>query len=195
MSEATEVRKFTGEEVISALYYEGEKGWTMIKRFFIETNTVGTRFKFISEASGSKLFFATSDEDIIVEASYKKGGKKTVKQFDLDTMIGSKGWKAAGNKIGEIKLLSCKRIGAYQDGDNEQPVDGAVAHEAEDGVQEDTPKKTPQKKQAATKKPTSKVSSKKTPTKKKPTTKKKDNKTKKGDDGKFKAGDTIEFDF
>ena len=199
MSEAIEVRKFTGDEVVSALYYEGEKGWTMIKRFFIETNTNETRFKFISESSGSKLYFATVDEDIIVEGSYKKGGKKTVKQFDLDTMIGSKGWKAAGNKIGEFKLLSCKKIGAYQEGDTEEPVDEAIEHDTETedattSTKKATPKKTTAKKKTTKKAATKKAPAKKTTAKKKPAAKKKSTK-KKGDNGKLQAGDTIEFDF
>ena len=196
MSVATEVRKFTGEEVVSALYYEGEKGWTMIKRFFIETNTVGTRFKFISEASGSKLYFATSDEDIIVECSYKTGGKKTVKQFDLDTMIGSKGWKAVGNKIGEFKILSAKRIGAYQEEDNEAKVDEAIESDSvkdEDNVLDDkvVKKKAPGKEKPVKKDTAKKPTAKKTSSKKKPANKKKSND---GDD-KLQAGDTIEFDF
>ena len=199
MSIATEVRKFAGEEVVSALYYEGEKGWTMIKRFFIETNTLRTRFKFISEAPGSKLFFATADEDIIVECSYKKGGKKIVKQFDLDTMIGSKGWKAVGNKIGEFKILSCKRIGAYQE-DNEEQVDEAKEAEGSEQTKETTAKKAATKK-AAPKKPTAKKPTVKKPTakkvaaKKKPATKKKKTTKKKPGDDKLQAGDTIEFDF
>ncbi len=184
MSVATEVRKFTGEEVVSAIYFEGEKGWTMIKRFFIETNTVATRFKFISEASGSKLYFATSDEDIIVECSYKTGGKKTVKKFDLDTLIGAKGWRAAGNKIGEFKILSSKRIGAYQEGDQEAAVDEAVVEETVEEVNE-APKK------AATKKPVVK----KTAPKKKAAAKKKTTKKNKSGEDKLQAGDTIEFDF
>jgi len=184
MSIATEVRKFTGEEIISALYYEGEKGWTMVKRFFIETNTVGTRFKFITEASGSKLYFATSDEDIIVECSYKTGGKKTVKQFDLDTMIGSKGWKATGNKIGEFKILSSKRIGAYQEEDKEGPSAEAI----------DTEEKAADKNSTNKKKVAKEVSGKKSIEKKTKAKKKTTKKNKPGDD-KLQAGDTIEFDF
>ena len=184
MSIATEVRKFTGEEIISALYYEGEKGWTMVKRFFIETNTVGTRFKFISEASGSKLYFATSDEDIIVECSYKTGGKKTVKQFDLDTMIGSKGWKATGNKIGEFKILSSKRIGAYQEEDKEGPSAEAI----------DTEEKAADKNSTNKKKVAKEVSGKKSIEKKTKAKKKTTKKNKPGDD-KLQTGDTIEFDF
>lgn len=184
MSIATEVRKFTGEEIISALYYEGEKGWTMVKRFFIETNTVGTRFKFITEASGSKLYFATSDEDIIVECSYKTGGKKTVKQFDLDTMIGSKGWKATGNKIGEFKILSSKRIGAYQEEDKEGPSAEAI----------DTEEKAADKNSTNKKKVAKEVSGKKLIEKKTKAKKKTTKKNKPGDD-KLQTGDTIEFDF
>ncbi|MCZ2339663.1 MAG: DNA gyrase/topoisomerase IV subunit A, partial [Chitinophagales bacterium] len=41
-----EIGNFDDNSVISAVYYEGEKGWTMVKRFKIETSTQDQKFVF-----------------------------------------------------------------------------------------------------------------------------------------------------
>ena len=104
-----ETRKYTAQDVVSAVYYEGEKGWTMVKRFQIETSTTNERFKFISDAPGSKLFFASSDPNPVIKYTFKTGGKKKEATLDLAAFIDTKGWKALGNKLGEWKILSVKR--------------------------------------------------------------------------------------
>ncbi len=103
-----EVRMIDKDSVVSAVHYEGEKGWTMVKRFNIETSTVGERFKFISDANGSKLYFATSVDQPVVKYSYKVGGEKHEEALNLAEFIDIKGWKAIGNKLGEYKILSIK---------------------------------------------------------------------------------------
>jgi len=102
------VSKFTGDEVVSALYHEGDKGWTMVKRFQIETGKSNQRFKFISEARGSKLYYATTDKSPKVSFTYKSGGSKKEEKLSFESFIDVKGWKALGNKIVEYKVLSVK---------------------------------------------------------------------------------------
>ena len=94
------------DSVISAVYYEGEKGWTMVKRFEIETSSVGQLFRFISEHKSSKLYFATANENVLVDLSYRANKEKHQKTIDLDEFVDVKGWKAYGNKLGEFKILS-----------------------------------------------------------------------------------------
>lgn len=103
-----EVLKLEPETIISAMHYEGEKGWTMVKRFRIETNKVQERFKFISDSGGSKLYFASSQEVPVVDYVFKQGGNKEEITLNLAEFIDVKGWKAIGNKLGEFKLLSVK---------------------------------------------------------------------------------------
>lgn len=105
-----EVSLMTPDTIISAIHYEGEKGWSMVKRFQIETSTIGERFKFISEAKGSKLFVATAAHPPVIKYSYKEGGQKEEVTLDLAEFIDVKGWRAIGNKLGEYKLLSSKVI-------------------------------------------------------------------------------------
>lgn len=105
-----EVSKIDAQSVVSVIHYEGDKGWSMVKRFKIETSTVNERFKFISDANGSKLFFATSVHPPVVLYTYKADGQKHEVKLDLSEFIDVKGWKAMGNKLGEYKVLSCKLI-------------------------------------------------------------------------------------
>ena len=40
------IGKFNPKDVVTAVYYEGAKGWTVVKRFNIETTKNNTRFNF-----------------------------------------------------------------------------------------------------------------------------------------------------
>ena len=102
-------------DIISAVYYEGEKGWPMVKRFMIETSTMDSKFKFITDALTSKLYFATLNSTPQIEYCYKLGKEKHTKVVSLADFIDVKGWKSVGNKLGsteivKIKLLSDKVI-------------------------------------------------------------------------------------
>ena len=112
MDKWIETRIIDSEDVISALYYEGEKKWTMVKRFKIEATKLNERYNFISESTGSKLYFATSIPDPLITFSYKSGGKKQEEELAISDFIEVKGWKAIGNKLGEYKVLSTKFIGS-----------------------------------------------------------------------------------
>ena len=162
------------DTVVTCVYYEGSKGWTMVKRFMIETNSLDQDFKFISEASGSKLYFATLEENPVVRFSYKKDRVKREEVLHLNDFVDVKGWKALGNKLGDYKILKIEEAGDHTDPDVE-----IITDEIETSGKKSRPKK------AATA-----AKDKKQPTKKS-TTKRKS--TKKGD--KLNPGDTIEFDF
>ncbi len=96
---------FNEEMVIGAVYFEGEKGWTMVKRFKVETTTLNQKFYFIPEGITSKLYFATFHEASVVNITYKSGTKKEEYEFGLEDFIDVKGWKALGNKLFEGKLM------------------------------------------------------------------------------------------
>jgi len=175
--EMVHVSKYTGKEVISALYFEGEKSWTMVKRFAIETTSLNQRHKFISETRGSKLYYATAQPADKVKYSYKTGGSKKEEVLDFDSFIDVKGWKALGNKLGEYKVLSAKQFGNKEGFDKTQELPLPKSSE-----------NTAPKTKAA---PSAKKAKSKSPKPKK-STKSKNKKT--GDD-KIAPGDTIELDF
>ncbi|MFT6782313.1 MAG: topoisomerase-4 subunit A [Saprospiraceae bacterium] len=105
-----EVSRITLDSVISVLYFDGEKEWAMVKRFNIETSKLDTKYPFITESSSSKLYFATSAADPIIKYSHKSGGTKQEEEVNLSEFIDVKGWKAAGNKVGEYKVLKVEHL-------------------------------------------------------------------------------------
>ena len=105
-----EVSRLTSDTIISVIYFEGEKEWTMAKRFIIETSKLDTKYPFISENSRSKLYFATTAPIPKIKYSHKSGGSKQEEELDLESFIDVKGWKALGNKIGEYKVLKIEHL-------------------------------------------------------------------------------------
>ncbi len=162
------------DTVVTCVYYEGSKGWTMVKRFMIETNSLDQDFKFISEASGSKIYYATLAEKPVVRFSYKKDKMKTEEVLDLNEFVDVKGWKALGNKLGDYKILKIDEAGDHTDPDVE-----IITDEIETSEKKTRPNK------AATA-----AKDKKKPAKKSTTRRKSSKK-----DDRLSPGDTIEFDF
>ncbi len=181
--------KFKPKAAISAVYYEGEKQWTMVKRFLIETTSTGQRFKFVTEHKDSKLFFVSLDEDPIVEIGYMSQRQKVTELIQPAAFIEVKGWKAIGNKLIDKKLISIQEQSKAEDQDDDaEEEDEPNPSGTSGGVQADlfgSPSKAAPKstKPAISKQPT--ANKKSTPDSKK-------GKSKEG--GSLKTGDTIEFD-
>ena len=110
VNKVMEIAKITKDTVISALYFDGEKSWSMIKRFAIETSKNDTKYPFISESANSKLYFATAAPEPVIKYSHKSGGSKQEEEVNLAEFIDVKGWKAGGNKVGEYKILKVEHL-------------------------------------------------------------------------------------
>lgn len=100
-----EISKIEEETVINVVYYEGEKGWTMVKRFTPEIKPNDTLVPFLSEHNQTKLYFASTSSYPTVQYSFKKDKEKHEYQLELAGFIDVKGIKAIGNKLGEFKIL------------------------------------------------------------------------------------------
>lgn len=100
-----EIGNYTEDTVISAVYFEGEKGNTMVKRFRIETSTYDQKFVFLPETAGTKLYFASMAKSPKIKYSYNVGKTKEEKEVALTEFIDVKGWKALGNRLVDAKLL------------------------------------------------------------------------------------------
>jgi len=101
--------------VVSAVYYEGERGLTLVKRFQIETSATGQKFNFISDHKQSKCYLATVHPRPEVEISYKVKRETQSKIIQLADFIDVKGWKSLGNKLHDGKLTKVKELNeAYQ---------------------------------------------------------------------------------
>jgi len=104
------IGKYDELGAISAIYYEGGKGWTLVKRFMIETNSLDQRFAFLTDHKDTRLFYATAEDDPTLQYTYRANKKKHVELLKPADFIDLKGWKALGNKLTEAKLLSVKEV-------------------------------------------------------------------------------------
>jgi topoisomerase IV subunit A len=170
-----EIGNYTEHSVISAVYFEGEKGWTMVKRFKIETSTMDQKFIFLPETSGTKLYFASLKMNPLIKYSFNVGKTKEEKEVLLEEFIDVKGWKALGNKLVDTKLTKVEMLSAQEEVVEDIVVNSSVDADSDTEAVKPTPidLKLP-----------SEIS-------KPEATDKKDEDSK----PKLKPGDTIEFDF
>jgi topoisomerase-4 subunit A len=162
--------KLYEDTAISCVYYEGDRGWTMVKRFLIETTNEDTYTQFLTDNRSTKLYYASLDEEPVITYSYKKDNKKQEEELSLAEFIDIKGWKALGNKLGDYKILKVTEL--TEDSDEE------IENEAEEkNVKKNTNKNVTNKDNKSLK---NKSNNKKSPSK--------------GKSG-LNPGDTIEFDF
>ena len=111
ISKVVLVDKLTEDSVVTAVHYDGNQKDYYVKRFQIETSTMDKKFSFISEASGSKLIMAsTEDEPYIRFKAGNKASNKELVELNLAEFIDIKGWKAMGNKLDRRKVSSVKQI-------------------------------------------------------------------------------------
>ncbi|MCC5921048.1 MAG: DNA gyrase/topoisomerase IV subunit A [Cyclobacteriaceae bacterium] len=93
------IQRFDPNRIVSAVYFDGATGQHMIKRFLIETSTVGKAFQFITDHKKSVLIAVTTDKNAQLEVVTKTSGKKDASEYDTDMLTDIKGWKALGNKL------------------------------------------------------------------------------------------------
>lgn len=163
---------------ISAVYHDGDKGWTMVKRFMIETSSEDKKYKFITEHRNSKLYFASQTASNKIKYSFKQGGEKQENEIVLEEFIDIKGWKALGNKLGEYKILKIENLTKVIE---EVPVSELKAENSRQSKKEEL-KEDPSTEETKPVKPEIETEKKK----------------KSGDiedDDEIKPGQTIEFDF
>ena len=108
--EVIAIQKYNPDTIISAVHYEGTKKATYVKRFRIETGTLGKRFPFIAEDRASKLLYATIQAKTKLEYAEKDKSKKVMKQVDLDQFIDVKGWKSQGNRLSTQRITNIKEL-------------------------------------------------------------------------------------
>jgi topoisomerase-4 subunit A len=106
------IEKYDPKKVVAAVYLDGESKIYYIKRFSVELSPLGKHYKFISEATGSKLMLVSTMETPEVELNYKKKGERTksTKNIALNELIDIKGWKALGNRFPEQIITSINLI-------------------------------------------------------------------------------------
>ena len=105
-----ELAKLTPDTVVSAIHFDGKNTTYYVKRFQIETTTMGKKYPFISAEDKSRLVFATAKPGAKVKVKYT-AKKAEDEEVAFEEFIDVKGWKAIGNKlsenrIGKVELLA-----------------------------------------------------------------------------------------
>jgi topoisomerase-4 subunit A len=117
--EVIALQKFKANGVVSAIYFDGASKQFFVKRFSIETSSIGKKFNFISDHRSSYLAIVTQEEGTQVEISYQEGKEKLSKLIDFDLLIDVKGWRAMGNKLHFDKVKNIKLIAGKKQDDLE----------------------------------------------------------------------------
>jgi topoisomerase-4 subunit A len=108
------IQKFDAKAVISAVYFEGKTKTHFIKRFRIETTSVGKEFDFIPEHQKSEVlavhFAEEENKNLKVEIFYQQNRKKFKISYLLHTLEEVKGWKAMGRKLEETEIYQANFV-------------------------------------------------------------------------------------
>lgn len=107
------IEKFNPDTVLSCIYWHGERKAYYVKRFKIETSTLGQRFVFISEEPKSALALVSTAAVPQVQYHYNRGAKNSPDESDtvrLDSFIEVKGWKSLGNKLSLYKVVKINEL-------------------------------------------------------------------------------------
>ena len=108
------IQKFNPEAIISAVYYDGKSKNHYIKRFKIETSTVGKTFSFIPEHQKSEVLAVYFEEEeskhLKVEIFYQQNRKKFKISYLLHTLEDIKGWRALGRKLEEPAIYKANFV-------------------------------------------------------------------------------------
>ena len=114
------------DDVITAVHYDGYKGWTMVKRFHIETTQADQRFSYLTDHPESQLLFLSVEPSPRIKFHIKVGSKKTEGEALLTDIVDIKGWKAVGNRLSDKKISDVEVI---------EPLDAEEPPVVEEGQQ------------------------------------------------------------
>jgi topoisomerase IV subunit A len=86
-------------KIYTAVYLDADKQQYNVKRFKIETSTLGSKFLFIKDGKDNRLETVTSAENPILSVSSGKGAQVRKAKFKIEKMVEVMGWKAVGAKL------------------------------------------------------------------------------------------------
>lgn len=108
--EIAHIGKFDPDTIVNAVYYDGNKKWTMIKRFKIETTTLDKPYSYITDARSSTLLFVSVKPAPAIKYFHRIKNKKVEEQVEIASFIPTKGWRALGNKLSDQKITGVKEL-------------------------------------------------------------------------------------
>lgn len=110
MKEILFVGKLTSDLIVNAVHFDGHKGWTMVKRFRVETNKTKERYSYLTDHPKSKLLFASVAPNPRIRYTMKVKGKPMPGEITLGDFMDVKGWKAVGNRLSDQLLTGIKEV-------------------------------------------------------------------------------------
>jgi len=110
MDKVYKVVKYQEDMVLGAIYYDGERKYTLLKRFQIETSSLDQKFEFITDHRSSDLIEVIARPGALVDYQFKHKGDTITETVDLDDFVDVKGWRSIGNKLcdNKVKVKSVK---------------------------------------------------------------------------------------
>ncbi len=105
-----QILKFNPEQVILAAHYDAAAKNFYVKRFKVESETIGRLFRFIGEEKGSFPAIISTEPGTRAELKYLFGKKKERRSMvvNLDELVDIKGWRARGNRISNYHVIDVK---------------------------------------------------------------------------------------
>ncbi len=110
MKEILHLCKLQPDLVVNAVHFDGHKGWTMVKRFKIETNKLKERYSYLTDHAKSKFLYVSVKENPRIKYTLKINGKPMTGEVAIGDFMDVKGWKAVGNRLSDQLLGGIKEI-------------------------------------------------------------------------------------
>ncbi|MFT5724471.1 MAG: topoisomerase-4 subunit A, partial [Bacteroidia bacterium] len=141
------IEKFNANKVISAVHFDAKQKIHYVKRFLIETSTVGKKFIFINEGRNSKLVYVSTKPNATIHLVTKNDKKEKIEEdLVLRDFIDIKGWKSTGNKLTNDYFVKLSDVEVPEE-TTEEPLNTDFAP-AEDTIDSDTALDAPIKSEA-----------------------------------------------
>lgn len=110
MKEVAHIVKFDPEMIIAAIHYHTKKKAYYVKRFKIETSTLGQKFFYINEDRGSKLLHVTISPEPVLDYTIQIKRQRHNRTLFVNQFMDIKGWRALGNKLTDDRIVSVKEV-------------------------------------------------------------------------------------
>ena len=125
------IEKYDPEMIITAVHYDGQKKQHFVKRFRVEKQVIGKRYRFITDHRQSRVVFLSNAAKPFIVLDYeKKRPKEQVSELiNLQEFIGVKGWKAIGNRLSQHAVIAVKPIEIHAESEQAEMQDETAAEE------------------------------------------------------------------
>jgi topoisomerase-4 subunit A len=131
------IQKFDPEKPFAVVQFEGKAKNYFVKRFVFEPIAIGRKQSLISEETGSKFIYITSNPSATLTVDVLKGKTQIPETIDivLSEFIDVKGIRANGNRLTQhdVKEIRISNHEEIEQGPEEDPDDTAIV-EGEDSV-------------------------------------------------------------